>query len=42
MQNKLKKIKEEALAAIRAAADKLSLEELENRFLGRKDRKSVV
>ncbi len=36
MLDKLKKIKEEALVAIKAAADKLSLEELENRFLGRK------
>lgn len=36
MQNKLKKIKEEALAAIKAAGDKFNLEELENRFLGRK------
>ncbi len=36
MKNELKKIKEEALVAIKAVADKLSLEELENRFLGRK------
>ncbi|OGH87541.1 MAG: phenylalanine--tRNA ligase subunit alpha [Candidatus Magasanikbacteria bacterium RIFOXYC2_FULL_42_28] len=32
----LKKLKDEALTAINAAADVLNLEELENRFLGRK------
>lgn len=36
MQEQFKKIKIEALTAIQAAADKLNLEELENRFLGRK------
>lgn len=36
MQNQLKKIKDEALIAIKAAKDKLNLEDLENRFLGRK------
>ena len=36
MQDQLKKIRAEALAAIAAAKDKLKLAELENRFLGRK------
>jgi len=36
MKEKLKNIKEESLAAIKAAKDLLNLEDLENRFLGRK------
>ena len=36
MLEDLKKLKDEALNAISAAADVLNLEELENRFLGRK------
>ncbi|MFA7653787.1 MAG: phenylalanine--tRNA ligase subunit alpha [Candidatus Magasanikbacteria bacterium] len=37
MQNQLHQLKEEALLAIKAAKDKVDLEELENKFLGRKN-----
>ena len=36
MQAKLEQLKEEALKAIRGAKDKIQLEELENKLLGRK------
>ena len=37
MEQKLQKLKTEALLAIKSAKDKLHLEELENKFLGRKN-----